>query len=78
MTRVEKSWAGLRTFAHDRTPVVGFAAEHPGFFWLAGQGGYGIQTSPALSAFAASLILGQTPSIANVELLINAMSPARF
>ncbi len=78
VTRVERSWAGLRTFAPDKTPVVGFAAEHPGFFWLAGQGGYGIQTSPGLSAFAASLVLGQAPVIADAEVLIDAMSPARF
>lgn len=78
VARVERSWAGLRTFAADKTPVVGFAAEHPGFFWLAGQGGYGIQTSPALSAFAASLILGQPPAIADAGRLIDAMSPARF
>lgn len=78
VTRVERSWAGLRTFAADKTPVVGFAAEPAGFFWLAGQGGYGIQTSPALSAFAASLILGQAPAIADAERLVDAMSPARF
>jgi D-arginine dehydrogenase len=52
------TWAGLRTFAPDRNPVVGFDAVVPGFFWYAGQGGYGIQTSPALSAFGAKLILG--------------------
>jgi len=51
-------WAGLRTFAPDRNPVVGFDAVVPDFFWYAGQGGYGIQTSPALSALGARLILG--------------------
>ena len=61
IVRVEGSWAGLRTFAPDRTPVVGFDAGAEGFFWLAGQGGYGIQTSPALSAVAAALILGDEP-----------------
>ena len=47
--------AGLRTFAPDKTPVVGFAVE--GFFWLAGQGGYGIETAPAMARAAASLIV---------------------
>jgi len=54
---IRRRWAGLRTFAPDRTPVVGFSKDAPGFFWLAGQGGYGIQTSPALSRVAAALIL---------------------
>ncbi len=56
--RVFKSWAGMRSFAPDRLPVIGFARERPDFFWLAGQGGYGILTSPALGALAASLIIG--------------------
>lgn len=59
VTRVERSWAGLRTFAPDRTPVAGFDPAAEGFFWLAGQGGYGIQTSPALSALAAALVRGE-------------------
>ncbi|SDP48362.1 FAD-dependent oxidoreductase [Phyllobacterium sp. OV277] len=60
VNRVERSWAGLRTFAPDRTPVAGFDAELDGFFWLAGQGGYGIQTAPALSQFTATLIRQQS------------------
>ena len=56
VTRVEASWAGLRSFAPDRTPVAGFDRTADGFFWLAGQGGYGIQTSPALSRLAGQLI----------------------
>lgn len=55
--RVVRSWAGLRTFAADRNPVVGFDTGRQGFFWLAGQGGYGVQTAPALSEIAAALIL---------------------
>lgn len=51
-------WAGLRSFVADRSPVAGFAPDAPGFFWLAGQGGYGIQTAPALSRFAAAQLLG--------------------
>ena len=54
--RVARAWAGLRTFAADGEPVVGFDADADGFFWLAGQGGYGIKTSWALGLTAASLI----------------------
>jgi D-arginine dehydrogenase len=54
--RVSRAWAGLRTFASDGSPVVGYDDEISGFFWLAGQGGYGIKTSPALSRACASLI----------------------
>ena len=54
--RVRRSWAGLRTFAPDRAPVVGYAEDAPGFFWLAGQGGYGIQTAPAMATLAAALV----------------------
>jgi D-arginine dehydrogenase len=56
---VERRWAGLRSFAPDRRPVYGFAPETPGFFWCAGQGGFGIQTAPAASRLAAALILGR-------------------
>jgi D-arginine dehydrogenase len=56
--RIAHRWAGLRSFVADRTPTAGFDREAPGFFWLAGQGGYGIMTSPALSAVAAALITG--------------------
>jgi D-arginine dehydrogenase len=55
--RVPRRWAGLRTFAADQTPVVGMEETVPGFFWLAGQGGYGIQTAPALARAAASLLV---------------------
>ena len=74
--RLEHSWAGLRTFAPDRTPVAGFAPEAEGFFWLAGQGGYGIQTAPALSQLGAALCLGKRPALADE--VIAALSPARF
>jgi D-arginine dehydrogenase len=75
VTRVEHSWAGMRTFAPDRTPVVGFAPEVEGFFWLAGQGGYGMQTAPALSQLAADLCLGRLSSLA--PSVIEALSPGR-
>lgn len=55
--RVAKSWAGMRSFSADRLPVIGPAPDHDRFFWLAGQGGYGILTSPALGAFAASMLV---------------------
>lgn len=58
VTRVERSWAGLRTFAPDRSPVVGYDPRVEGFFWLVGQGGYGIQTAPAMARTAALLIDG--------------------
>jgi D-arginine dehydrogenase len=50
----------LRTFVADRSPVAGFAASAAGFFWLAGQGGFGIQTAPAMGQIAARLIEGAT------------------
>ena len=75
VTRVERSWAGLRTFAPDRTPVNGFDAA-PGFYWLVGQGGYGIQTAPAMSRLAADQILGHAPQVSAD--VVAALSPARF
>jgi D-arginine dehydrogenase len=54
---VPRRWAGLRSFVADQTPVVGMEETVPGFFWLAGQGGYGIQTAPALARAAASLLV---------------------
>ena len=57
--RIESSWAGLRTFVRDRNPVVGFSDQAEGFFWLAGQGGYGIQTAPVLAKIACDMILGE-------------------
>jgi D-arginine dehydrogenase len=59
--RVSSAWAGLRTFAADAVPVAGFDGLVEGFFWLAGQGGYGIKTSPALSRACAALLRGRFP-----------------
>jgi D-arginine dehydrogenase len=56
--RVSHKWAGLRSFVADRTPVAGFDPTAPGFYWLAGQGGYGICTAPALGRLAACQIVG--------------------
>jgi D-arginine dehydrogenase len=58
VARLEHKWAGLRSFAPDRLPVYGFDAQVPGFFWCAGQGGFGIQTAPAAARLAAALLLG--------------------
>ena len=55
---VERKWAGLRSFAPDRRPVYGFDPQIGGFFWCAGQGGFGIQTAPAGARLAAQLLLG--------------------
>lgn len=58
--RIENKWAGLRSFVADKTPVAGFDPLAPGFFWLAGQGGYGIQSAPALARMAAALVAGRS------------------
>jgi D-arginine dehydrogenase len=58
VTRIAHRWAGLRTFTADRVPITGFAPDAPGFFWLAGQGGYGLQTAPAMAAAAEALATG--------------------
>ena len=71
--RVERHWAGLRTFAPDRTPVFGFDARVPGLFWCAGQGGIGIQTAPAAGRLCADLLLGRTPGVDPAP-----FSPGRF
>lgn len=60
---VERKWAGLRSFAPDRLPVYGFSGSGRGFFWCAGQGGFGIQTAPAAARLAADLLLGRVPAI---------------
>jgi D-arginine dehydrogenase len=55
--RVLKQWAGLRTFARDRLPVLGKDSRVPGFFWYAGLGGFGIMTAPALARTLAEAVL---------------------
>ena len=57
--KIDHKWAGLRSFFPDRTPVVGEDPHIPGFYWLAGQGGYGIQTSPGISKIIECLITGK-------------------
>jgi D-arginine dehydrogenase len=74
--RIHSRWAGLRSFAPDNHPVVGFDPQIEGFFWLAGQGGAGLQTSPAMSRIAAALLLGRTWPLPDVR--AEALDPARF
>ncbi|MCB2128420.1 MAG: FAD-binding oxidoreductase [Rhodobacteraceae bacterium] len=76
VTRPIATWAGLRTFAPDRVLVIGPDPRQPSFFWLAGQGGYGFQTSPAASRLAADLLAGTPPAIDRAT--VAALSPARF
>jgi D-arginine dehydrogenase len=78
--RIVARWAGLRSFVADRTIVAGFDARVPGFFWLAGQGGYGIQTAPAAARAAAALATGAPlpADIAELGVEADALSPARL
>jgi D-arginine dehydrogenase len=72
---VRRSWAGLRTFAPDRTPVIGYDPDISGFFWFAGQGGYGMQTAPAAARLGAALALErEIPSL----LADRGLGPAPF
>ncbi|EED36170.1 FAD dependent oxidoreductase [Luminiphilus syltensis NOR5-1B] len=77
---VSHSWAGLRSFVADRTPVVGFDPQVEGFFWMAGQGGHGIQTAPALADLAAALVLGESipPYLSDAGFEGDAISPCRL
>ena len=78
--RVNHRWAGLRTFAPDRTFVAGFDPRTEGFFWLAGQGGYGVQSAPGLSHLATALITGSQPPehYQSVLAYVDDVSPARL
>ena len=77
--RIAHKWAGLRSFVADKCPVIGYAPDAKGFFWLAGQGGYGIQSAPAAARTAAALVLGQEipADIAAEGVSAEALSPAR-
>ncbi|MBU6496892.1 MAG: FAD-binding oxidoreductase [Rhodospirillales bacterium] len=74
--RVEHSWAGLRTFTPDRSLAIGWDARVEGFFWSVGQGGYGIQTSPAAGKLVADLIAGRDPGAAAE--VVPGVDPRRF
>lgn len=76
--RIRKRWAGLRSFAPDRSPVIGFDSAVPDFFWLAGQGGYGIQTAPGAAKLAAALLRGETMPEELSGISPSQLAPARF
>lgn len=76
VTRMIANWAGLRSFAPDRVPVIGFDDHDPTFFWLVGQGGYGFQSSDGSSRLTAALITGQGQGFSPE--LITSLSPRRF
>lgn len=76
--QVTHKWAGLRSFAPDRLPVYGFDPDVPGFFWFAGQGGFGIQTAPAAAKIGASIIAGTSadPIVEHID--AGRYAPRRF
>lgn len=74
--RIERSWAGLRTFTPDRSLALGWDRDAPGFFWSVGQGGYGIQTSPAAGRLVADLIAGRSPG--DAAQVVPIVDPMRF
>ena len=78
--RIVRAWAGLRSFVADRSPVIGFDKAAPGLFWLAGQGGYGVQTAPAAARVAAALAMGEPlpVDIAAEGVSARDLSPARL
>ncbi|HYM30774.1 MAG TPA: FAD-binding oxidoreductase [Candidatus Cybelea sp.] len=80
IARVERKWAGLRSFVADKTIVAGFDAAQPGFFWLAGQGGYGIQTAPAMGRAVGALATGGSlpGDLADLGITPAMLSPSRL
>ncbi|MGR3343332.1 MAG: NAD(P)/FAD-dependent oxidoreductase [Paracoccaceae bacterium] len=76
VTRLETSWAGLRTFSPDRSLVIGPDASVPSFLWVAGKGGYGFQTSPAAGQLVADIVAGQNSELDAATVL--SLSPLRF
>ena len=72
---IERSWAGLRTFTPDGSLAFGWDGSAPGFFWFVGQGGYGIQTSPAAGELIADLISDRCPEPA--ASILSAIDPRR-
>lgn len=76
VTRVEHTWAGLRTFSPDRNLVLGRSRDNPDFFWVSGQGGYGFQTAPAASQLIADIVTGRASELDAATLA--ALDPKRF
>lgn len=80
INRIDRAWSGLRTFAPDRAPLFGYDPAIDGFFWCAGQGGFGIQTAPAAAMLCAALLLNRPIPSALTSAGVDAASftPARF
>jgi len=80
VTHIDRKWAGLRSFVADGCPVVGYDPEAAGFFWLAGQGGYGIETSVGMGRLSASLARGEgVPSdLASLGVRAETVAPGRL
>lgn len=76
--KLERSWAGLRSFAPDRKPVYGWDPKVPGFFWFAGQGGFGIQTAPAAARLGGQLFRDAARDAMTEQLDAEGFSPDRF
>lgn len=78
--KIRQQWAGLRSFVEDKLPVVGYDTKVEGFFWLAGQGGDGIQTSPALARLAAALLMDESvpDDLASEGVTREVLSPGRL
>lgn len=75
---LDRKWAGQRSFAPDRLPVYGLDPADDGFFWCAGQGGFGIQTAPAAARLSVGLLLGKASPVPDPPIDPEAYSPARF
>ena len=75
---VERRWAGLRSFAPDRLPVYGEDPEIAGFYWFAGQGGFGIQTAPAAARLASQVMLGLERDGLTRDIDASRYAPERF
>lgn len=80
ITQIKHRWAGLRSFVSDKTPVVGPDPELEGFFWCAGQGGYGIQTAPTMGQITAALSIGESvpETLFSGGFNLDSLSPARI
>ncbi len=78
--RIDYKWAGLRTFSPDKTPINGLDSDVAGFYWLAGQGGYGFQTSSAMARIAAGILTGAgiPKDLETLGADPDRLSPARF
>jgi D-arginine dehydrogenase len=78
--RIEAKWAGLRCFASDRNPVIGFDSRVDSFFWVAGQGGYGVQTCWSVAEIAVAALTGKRipQSVIDHGVLMQDFAPSRF